>query len=104
MSEYTSRYLDVCYNLGPAEIVEIKADSFTQLKKPEEPMQICAFLWTYYGYPVCEYEGKNVDQMRYDSGLAMGHKDDTEISGGQLMRMCTSFAPQSKRSLTLSRN
>ena len=70
---------NVCYNLGPAEIVEIKADSFTQLKKPEEPMQICAFLWTYYGYPVCEYEGKNVDQMRYDSGLAMGHKDDTEV-------------------------
>ncbi len=70
---------NVCYNLGPAEIVEIKADSFTQLKKPEEPMQICGFLWTYYGYPVCEYEGKNVDQMRYDSGLAMGHKDDTEV-------------------------
>ena len=70
---------NVCYNLGPAEIVEIKADSFTQLKKPEEPMQICAFLWTYYGYPVWEYEGKNVDQMRYDSGLAMGHKDDTEV-------------------------
>ena len=36
-------------------------------------------MWTYYGYPVCEYEGKNVDQMRYDSGLAMGHKDDTEV-------------------------
>lgn len=70
---------NVCYNLGPAEIVEIKADSFTQLKKPEEPMQICAFLWTYYGYPVCEYEGKNVDQMRYDSGLAMGRNDDTEV-------------------------
>ncbi len=70
---------NVCYNLGPAEIVEIKADSLTQLKKPEEPMQICAFLWTYYGYPVCEYEGKNVDQMRYDSGLAMGRKDDTEV-------------------------
>ena len=70
---------DVCYNVGPAEIVEIKADSIEQLKAPEEPMQICAFLWTYYGYPVCEYEGKNVDEMRYNAGLAMGKTDETEV-------------------------
>jgi amidophosphoribosyltransferase len=42
-------------------------------------MQICAFLWTYYGYPVCEYENRNVDLMRYDSGLEMGKDDDTEV-------------------------
>lgn len=70
---------DVCYNLGPAEIVEVKADGMTQLKEAEKTMQICAFLWTYYGYPVCEYEGKNVDHMRYDSGLEMGRNDDTEV-------------------------
>ena len=70
---------EVCYNVGPAEIVEIKADGLKQLKAPEKRKQICAFLWTYYGYPVCEYEGKNVDTMRYDAGLDMGKKDDTEI-------------------------
>ena len=42
---------DVCYNLGPAEIVEVKADGITKLKEAEKTMQICAFLWTYYGYP-----------------------------------------------------
>ncbi|WP_302994688.1 amidophosphoribosyltransferase [uncultured Muribaculum sp.] len=70
---------DVCYNLGPAEIVEVKADGITKLKEAEKAMQICAFLWTYYGYPVCEYEGKNVDLMRYESGLEMGRNDDTEV-------------------------
>ena len=70
---------EVCYNLGPAEIMEIKADGLKQLKAPEKKKQICAFLWTYYGYPVCEYEGKNVDTMRYDAGLEMGKKDDTEV-------------------------
>lgn len=70
---------DVCYNLGPAEIVEVKADGITKLKEAEKTMQICAFLWTYYGYPVCEYEGKNVDLMRYESGLEMGRNDDTKV-------------------------
>lgn len=70
---------DVCYNLGPAEIVEVKTDGITKLKEAEKTMQICAFLWTYYGYPVCEYEGKNVDLMRYESGLEMGRNDDTEV-------------------------
>lgn len=70
---------EVCYNVGPAEIVEVKADTIRQLKAPQEEMQICAFLWTYYGYPVCEYENRNVDLMRYDSGLEMGRKDDTEV-------------------------
>lgn len=70
---------DICYNVGPGEIVEFTADGIHQLRKPEEDMQICAFLWTYYGYPVCEYEGRNVDEMRYASGLAMGKEDDTEV-------------------------
>lgn len=66
------------YNLGPGEIVEFSADSMKQLKAPGDQMQICAFLWTYYGYPVCEYEGRNVDEMRYACGCAMGEKDKTD--------------------------
>ncbi|MDE6490982.1 MAG: amidophosphoribosyltransferase [Muribaculaceae bacterium] len=67
------------YNIGPGEIVEVTADGYRQLRKPEKKMQICAFLWTYYGYPVCEYEHRNVDQMRYNSGLNMGQEDHTEV-------------------------
>lgn len=69
----------IAYNLGPEEIVEVTADGYRQLKAPGDKMQICAFLWTYYGYPVCEYEGRNVDEMRYQTGLKMGEKDDTEV-------------------------
>lgn len=67
----------VHYNVGPGEIVEFSADSMSQLKAPGDQMQICAFLWTYYGYPVCEYEGRNVDEMRYACGCAMGSGDNT---------------------------
>ncbi len=66
------------YNIGPGEIVQMTADGFTQLRKPNKKMQICSFLWVYYGYPVCEYEGKNVDEMRFDCGVEMGKNDDID--------------------------
>ena len=66
-------------DLGPGEIVRITTDGAITLRDPLDKMQICAFLWTYYGYPPCDYEGRNVDQMRYQTGLAMGQKDDTEL-------------------------
>ena len=66
------------YNIGPGEIVQITADGFTQLRKPNKKMQICSFLWVYYGYPVCEYEGKNGDEMRFDCGVEMGKNDDID--------------------------
>ncbi len=69
---------ELCYNLGPGEIVELLPDGMNQLRKPEDEMQICAFLWTYYGYPVCQYEGRNVDRMRYVAGKEMGKTDTTE--------------------------
>lgn len=70
---------EIDYTLGPGEIIEIKADGTKQLRKPNDKMQICAFLWTYYGYPTCEYEGRNVEAMRYDSGLEMGKADDSDV-------------------------
>lgn len=68
-----------CYELGPGEIVEVTADGFKQLKAPESRKQICSFLWIYYGYPVCSYEGRNVDRMRYIVGRDMGIADDVDI-------------------------
>lgn len=66
------------YNVGPGEIVFLTSDKMTQLRKPNKKMQICSFLWVYYGYPVSDYEGINVDTVRYRSGQIMARKDDTE--------------------------
>ena len=65
-------------DLGPGEIVEVTAEGYRQLRKPNEKMQICSFLWVYYGYPVCNYEGKNVDEVRFTCGCEMGKKDEVE--------------------------
>ena len=61
--------------LGPGEIVEITADSITELKAPEKEMKICAFLWSYYGYPTSCYEGVNVETMRNRNGEIMARYD-----------------------------
>lgn len=70
---------EIDYNVGPGEIVRFDAEGFNVLQKPLDQMQICAFLWTYYGYPPCEYEGRNVDEMRMSLGQDMGERDDTEL-------------------------
>lgn len=64
--------------LGPGEIVSITADGCEQLRKPNEKMQICSFLWVYYGYPPSFYEGINVDDCRYKCGAALAKADTTE--------------------------
>ena len=66
----------VCYNLGPGEIVEITPDGIRQLAAPGEKMKICAFLWTYYGYPNSNYEGKNVEVMRCRNGEIMARDEE----------------------------
>ena len=63
--------------IGPGEIVRVKADGIEQMRKPNEEMQICSFLWVYYGFPTSYYEGMNVEDVRNKSGYMMG-KEDTE--------------------------
>lgn len=55
--------------LGPGEIVRLHAEGVEQMRKPNEEMQICSFLWVYYGFPTSCYEGKNVEDVRFVSGL-----------------------------------
>jgi amidophosphoribosyltransferase len=62
--------------LGPGEVVSLSADGYKQLRQPNEQMQVCSFLWVYYGYPPSFYEGINVDECRYKCGAALA-KDDT---------------------------
>ena len=61
--------------LGPGEIVELTHDSMTQLAAPGKEMRMCAFLWSYYGYPTSNYEGVNVEAMRYRNGAAIAERD-----------------------------
>jgi amidophosphoribosyltransferase len=64
--------------VGPGEIIQITADGHEQLRKPNETMQICGFLWVYYGYPPSSYEGINVEECRYRCGAALGRRDTVE--------------------------
>ncbi len=61
--------------LGPAEIVKLSLDGVTQLAPPGKEMRMCAFLWSYYGYPTSTYEGVNVEMMRYRNGQIMARND-----------------------------
>ena len=61
--------------LGPGEIVELTPDSMTQLAAPGKEMRMCAFLWSYYGYPTSTYEGVNVEAMRYRNGASIADQD-----------------------------
>lgn len=65
------------YELGPNEIVRITKDGYETVAEAGEEMKICAFLWTYYGYPNSTYEGTNVEVMRYRNGEIMA-KDELE--------------------------
>ena len=38
--------------VGPGEIIRIHSGGLEQLRKPNEKMQVCSFLWVYYGFPV----------------------------------------------------
>ena len=64
----------VC-ELGPGEIVELTPEGMTQLAAPGKEMRMCAFLWSYYGYPTSTYEGINVEAMRYRNGAAIAERD-----------------------------
>ncbi|HSO77657.1 MAG TPA: hypothetical protein VLQ76_03760, partial [Bacteroidales bacterium] len=63
------------YYLGPGEIVHIRSGGFSRLQAPGKRMQICAFLWVYYGFPTSEYEGINVEEVRYRCGAALARRD-----------------------------
>ena len=69
------------YELGPGEIVKITENGVEQMSPPGDKMKICAFLWTYYGYPNSNYEGMNVEVMRYRNGEIMAR---TEEENGSL--------------------
>ena len=72
---YTKLGYEHVKELGPGEIVELTPDSCTQLAAPGKEMRMCAFLWSYYGYPTSNYEGINVEAMRYRNGAEIAERD-----------------------------
>ena len=66
------------YFIQPGEAVLISHDGIRQLTTPSERMQICSFLWIYYGFPCVEYEDIDAEEVRYRLGEAMGRQDDVE--------------------------
>ncbi|MEN8208645.1 MAG: amidophosphoribosyltransferase [Candidatus Fermentibacteria bacterium] len=67
------------YELGPGEIVLLKADGFEQQKCPGDKMSICSFLWVYYGFPASNYQGLNVEDVRNRCGECLAMRDNVEV-------------------------
>ena len=65
--------------VGPGEILRVRPEGIEQMRRPNEEMQICSFLWVYYGFPVSCYENKNVEEVRFACGYKMGQKDESEV-------------------------
>ena len=63
-------------DVGPGEIVRLRADGIEVLQKPFSRCQICSFLWVYYGFPASDYEGINTEFVREKNGRLMGEKDE----------------------------
>lgn len=65
--------------LGPGEVVFLSSDGVDEIIPPGEKMQICAFLWVYYGYPASSYENINVEQVRNRCGAELARADSIKI-------------------------
>lgn len=65
--------------LGPGEVVFINNNGIREILPAGEEMQICAFLWVYYGYPASSYENINVEDVRYRCGSFLAKNDDAII-------------------------
>ncbi len=66
-------------HLGPGEIVRLTAEGLEQCKPPGDRMQVCSFLWVYYGYPASSYEGINVEASRNRCGKVLADNDNITI-------------------------
>ncbi len=70
---------EVVRDLGPGEIVLIGENGIEQKKAPHDKLQICSFLWVYYGYPASSYEGINVELVRNRCGACMAREDNVAV-------------------------
>lgn len=79
----TSALPNLNYNvkqeLGPGEVVFLTEEGIEQKIAPGDQLQICSFLWIYYGYPSSSYEGINVEAVRNRCGVFLAKNDNVEV-------------------------
>ncbi|MBQ9888223.1 MAG: amidophosphoribosyltransferase [Bacteroidales bacterium] len=78
-SAFANLGFETCGYVGPGEIIRMHADGIEQLRAPNPRKQICSFLWIYYGFPTSCYDGRNVEEARFNCGKEMGENDDIEV-------------------------
>ena len=74
-SAFSNLGFEVEHYVGPNEIILITPEGIQQVQPPGKDMQICSFLWVYYGYPVSSYEGINTEKVRYNCGAALAKRE-----------------------------
>jgi amidophosphoribosyltransferase len=65
---------EVVRDLGPGEIIFMTPDGVERRQEPGSILQICAFLWVYYGFPASSYEGINTEAARNRCGAALARR------------------------------
>lgn len=78
-SAFPNLDFETTHFVGPGEIVRITANGMEQIRPANKGMQVCAFLWVYYGFPTSCYEGRNCECVRNECGRVMGKEDTTEV-------------------------
>ena len=83
LSSETTSFANLGYAIdhyvGPGEILFISPEGMERRREPNAKMQVCTFLWVYYGYPSSYYEGINVEECRYRCGAALARNDDVNV-------------------------
>ena len=79
---------ETIHYVGPGEIIRIREHGMETLHQRNKRMQVCSFLWVYYGFPTSCYEGRNAEVVRNECGRVMGMEDPTEVD-------CTCGIPDS---------
>lgn len=87
-SAFPNLDFETVYYVGPGEVVRIREHSMETLRPRNKQMQVCSFLWVYYGFPTSCYEGRNTEAVRNECGRVMGQEDKTEVD-------CTCGIPDS---------
>ena len=71
--------IKICGTSGPSASGKDFDYGWEQMRKPNEELQICSFLWIYYGFPTSSYEGINTESVRFSLGMQMGQQDDADV-------------------------
>ncbi len=76
---FPNRGFEAFYGLSPGEIGRLTSEGYERLKPGDENnMQICTFLWVYYGFPASFYEGKYVEVVRNKNVMSHAKKNSFE--------------------------